>query len=50
MMDREEIEFSEKVPEESVNVIIDAKFVEGSSFDGSKPLTIFFEDDSVPMT
>ena len=36
--------------EESVNVIIDAKFVEGSSFKGPKPLTIFFEDDSISMS
>ena len=50
MMDRGEIEFSEKVSEESDNVIIDAKFVGGSSFERPKPLTIFFEDDPVSMS
>ena len=45
MMDQREIEFSEKVIEESVNVIIDVKFMEGSSFEEPKLLTIFFEND-----
>ena len=49
MMDRGEIEFFDKMIEESVNVIIDARFVRESSFEKSKPLTIFFEDDSIPM-
>ena len=39
------IEFSKKIIEESVNVITDAKFVGGSSSEGPKPLSIFFEDD-----
>ena len=50
MMNREKIEFSEKVLEEYVNVITDAKFVRGSSFEGPKHLTIFFEDNSVSMS
>ena len=49
MMDREEIEFFEEMIEESVNVITDAKFVGKSSFKRLKPLTIFFEDDSIPI-
>ena len=47
MMDQGEIELSKKVIEESINVITDAKFVGESSLKGSKPLTIFFEDDSI---
>ena len=47
MMDQGEIEFSRKVIEESVNVIIDTRFVGESSFEGSKPLTIFFKDDPI---
>ena len=47
MMDQEEIEFSEKIMEESVNVITDARFVEESFLGGSRPLTIFFEDDPI---
>ena len=35
--------------EESVNVIIDAKFMGESSSEGSKPLTIFFKDDQISM-
>ena len=45
-----EIEFSEKMLEESINVIIDAKFMGGSFFEGSKPLTIFFEDDLISVS
>ena len=43
MMDRGEIEFFEKVIEESVNVITDAKFMGESSSERPKPLTIFFD-------
>ena len=46
-MDQGEIEFFEKIVEESINVIIDAKFVGESSLGGSRPLTIFF--DLIPM-
>ena len=42
MMDRGEIEFSGKVIKESINVIIDVKFVGESSIERPKPLTIFF--------
>ena len=49
MMDRREIEFFEEMIEESVNVITDAKFVGKSSFKRLKPLTIFFEDDSIQL-
>ena len=47
MMDQGEIEFYEKIVEESINVIIDAKFMGESSLERPRPLTIFFEDDSV---
>ena len=47
MMKREEIEFFKKVPKESINVITDAKFMGEYSFEGSKHLAIFFEDDLV---
>ena len=49
MMDCGEIEFFEKVVEESINVITDAKFVGKSSLGRPKPLTIFFENDLIPM-
>ena len=49
-MDRGEIEFSGKVIKESINVIIDVKFMGESSIERPKPLTIFFENDPVPMT
>ena len=42
MMDQGEIQFSEKIIEESINVIIDAKFVGESSLGGPS-----FEDDLV---
>ena len=48
MMNREEIEFSTKVVEEFIIVIIGAEFVGGSSSSGPKPWTIFFKDDLVP--
>ena len=47
MMDHGEIEFFEKIMEESINMITDAKFMGQSFSGGSRPLTIFFEDDSV---
>ena len=50
MMNQEKIEFFEKIWEEYVNVITDAKFVGGSSSEGPKPLTILFEDDLVLMS
>ena len=47
MMDQGEIEFSERIMEESINVITDAKFI-GESFEGRpRPLTSFFEDGLV---
>ena len=49
MMDQGEIEFSKKIMERTINVITDAKFI-GESFEGRpRPLTIFFEDDLIPM-
>ena len=48
-MDQGEIEFFEKIVEESINVITDAKFVGESFSKGSRPLTIFFEDDLVTV-
>ena len=49
MMDQGKIEFSERVMERSINVITDTKFIR-ESFEGKpRPLTIFFEDDLVPM-
>ena len=33
-----------------INVITSAEFVEGSSFEGPKFLTFFFEDDLIPMS
>ena len=39
----------EKVIEESINVITGAEFVRGSSLRGPKLLTIFFEDDLIPV-
>ena len=50
MMDEVEIEFSKKIVEEPINVITDAKFIGESSLSGLRPLTIFFEDDLVPVT
>ena len=50
MMNQGEIEFSKEVLEEYVNVITDVKFMERSSFEGLKPLTIFFENDLVLLT
>ena len=47
MMDHGEIEFFEKIVEESVNMITDAKFMGESSLGGPRPLTIFFEDDLI---
>ena len=47
MMNQGEIEFSKEVLEEYVNVITDVKFMERSSSEGLKPLTIFFEDDPI---
>ena len=49
MMDCGEIAFSEKIVEESINVITDAKFMGKSSSRGSRPLTIFFKDDLISM-
>ena len=43
MMDCGEIEFSEKIMEESINVITNTKFVEKSSSRGLRPLTIFLK-------
>ena len=48
-MDRGEIEVSEKIIEESVNVITDAKFVGGSSLEGSKPLTMEVNCDQIQV-
>ena len=57
MMNHREIEFSEKMVKDFINVITRAEFIEGSfsrakfvrrSFSGGlKPLTIFFEDDLI---
>ena len=47
MTNREEIPFSKKMIEDSVNVIIGVEFVGGPSLGGPKPLTIFFKDDSI---
>ena len=49
-INQREIEFSEEVLEESSNVITDAKFMERSSSNGLKPLTIFFKDDLVSVS
>ena len=49
MMDQGETEFFERIMEESVNMIIDARFIGESFSGGSRPLTIFFEYDSVSM-
>ena len=48
-MDQGEIEFFRTVVKESINVIIDAKFMGESSLGGHRPLTIFFEDDLIPI-
>ena len=45
LMDQGKMKFSEKIVKESVNVIIWAEFVGGSSLRRSKSLTIFFEDE-----
>ena len=47
MMNQGEIEFLEKINEESVNVITRAEFAGGSFLGGPKPLTIFFKVDPV---
>ena len=49
MMDLREIEFFKKIMEESLIVITDARFVGESFLEGSRPFTIFFEDDSDPV-
>ena len=50
MMDQGEIEFSEKIKEESVNMITDGRFFGEASSKRPRPLTIFFEDDSILTT
>ena len=37
-----------KIVEESINVIMNARFVGETSSRGPRPLTVFFEDESVP--
>ena len=49
MMNSGEVEFSEKVIEESVNVITDSKFMGESFSERSKFLTILFEDDLISV-
>ena len=49
MMDHGEIEFFERIIVGSINMITDAKFIGESSKGRPRPLTIFFEDNLVPM-
>ena len=49
MMDHGEIEFFKRIVEGSINVITNAKFIGESSKGRPRPLTIFFEDDLVPV-
>ena len=49
MMDQGNIEFSRMIKEESINVTTDAKFIRESSEGRPRPLTIFFEDNSILM-